>query len=823
MNKSLTLSELLNYNKLDAAKYPVSNTLQHLKNKITTIGEKKKFSFTNSVVKLSNSSKLSIIPNAQYIPITLKSGSSAAPSPSSAAPSPSTAAAATTGSTITDTLNVLTYNVSWEAMTANTKDPHTGSAQKVADLCTEKSANKTGDNTNQCLINVAEVIENTPDDKTQLDFVGLQEATNWNIIRNKSNKLNKMKYIHHNIRDFTVPDNDNKATEDLVSFYNPDKFDFIAVKIGQLENRPFQLVYLEHKASKEIYLFINVHLPHAKKKKKINIDDILTNFKFASSSSYIYKKSDSTKDIGNLENLRIYNFINTTTAAAATAAAATAQAKKITDYNNNTNNMIFDINPYNDIYTTKHIIFLGDTNDKGNIKLYENFKPFEKMNTTTITHNVVKQNASAFKAINMRPITPLNTCCNSIATQIEKYKEENGNKGNIADYILISNTGLDYKDKKNPNKIPTFLTSKPKFGYFPTSDHLPVYATIKIPPAPAPGPGGPLLPVVVKPKQQFTIDNAKYETQQSLGCGRHALNNLFGTYYFTKDGDDINDSNIDKFVANHGTLSLQKLCNYLKIKLSIREEYCPPNENYDLLVLKTAVNILGYETNTFKQKNDGSYDGLNEEDRVGFLGNNGGAHWVAFRRISNDNYHYIDSLIYPPDNRALTLDNIKAHNFGKTLMEIKWNGKYNLDLIDTTNTADMAAYNFGIKKEELINKFTEIITYDNDDNKNLLEQISIIVKLAENIAALVQILSYFGNEDSKKHLKSCCTEKRGEIMALKANDAEVYKKFYTIISDCIDDNSRFFGNLFNGGGSLTKKLLKNSTKKKKYTKKHQIN
>jgi hypothetical protein len=406
-------------------------------------------------------------------------------------PSGPSGKASTTSPIVPDTLNVLTYNVSWEAMTALNNKKHSGSAKAVADLCEHISTDKTNDNTNQCLINVAQVIDNTPNETTDLDFVGLQEATNWEIIITKSKKLQKMKYIHHNIIGYdNTTCNHTDATEDLISFYNPNKFTLIAFKIDLIKTRPYQIIYLKLKSTDEIYAFINVHLPHYASDL---MQLILNKFSYTTTNIFVPKTPDNFNYFSN--NAYIYNQKCKTK-----YPTDVEKYKLITDYTYYTNTT--SLKHYEEIFKTTHIIFLGDTNYQDKLKFYSNekrqykyldpqtkntinedindFKPFAYIDPTKITDKTFSNDAKKFKDITMKPIKPLNTCCNSGANQTETYKEENGNNGNIADYILIS-TGLEYADNSTPNKIPTFLTSKPNFGVFPTSDHLPVYATIKIP------------------------------------------------------------------------------------------------------------------------------------------------------------------------------------------------------------------------------------------------------------------------------------------------------------------------------------------------------
>lgn len=372
----------------------------------------------------------------------------------------------TTGSPLSppvanETIKVLTYNVSWEAMSANTNNTkinklvtkgHKPSAKEVADICRETG--KTNDKDNKCLINVAKIIEDSP----ELDFIGLQEATNWELIREKSAKLKQMKYIHHDLK------KGGFRVEELVSFYNPKKFKFIAAYIGEVMDRPYQIIYLKHKVSLVIYAFINVHLPHNDVKKKIQ-----EGFKFTTGN--IYKLIDETKDAGDAKDLRIPNEL--TQHVDITALNATLVVANT--------NIEYKKNAFlNEIYNTKHIIFLGDTNDKlGN--LYNNFKPFDMIELAKVKHDEFKTAATNFKGLTVSEkgtVLP-KSCCNSDAIKNQKY-EQKGSYDKKGDYILVSDK-LNYVPGKENVILQTLLDENKDFENFPTSDHLPVYAEIKLP------------------------------------------------------------------------------------------------------------------------------------------------------------------------------------------------------------------------------------------------------------------------------------------------------------------------------------------------------
>ena len=156
------------------------------------------------------------------------------------------------------------------------------------------------------------------------------------------------------------------------------------------------------------------------------------------------------------------------------------------------------------------------------------------------------------------------------------------------------------------------------------------------------------------------IDPTFYEKQESLGCGRHALNNLLGGRYFKKEGD---------YNPDVLPISLQGLCRTMGVILRSRgvgETECPSSEFYDVSVLAAALNVLG-----FKASQNITRDAVrSRDDSYGFIVNKQeGAHWVALRK-EGDNYRFIDSnnsshaptSANPLPGVLMTLEEFKAAN-----------------------------------------------------------------------------------------------------------------------------------------------------------------
>ena len=161
-----------------------------------------------------------------------------------------------------------------------------------------------------------------------------------------------------------------------------------------------------------------------------------------------------------------------------------------------------------------------------------------------------------------------------------------------------------------------------------------------------------------------------------LGCGRFALNNLFGEQLFIDPKKDTNDIPYEKrdilylgqnIGPNHSgdiwQMNLNKFCKfiiktnhittekkdkktgeYVDTGVSALDNLCVETEYYDINTLMRALEVCGYHcfeityVNVFKELD--KYEEL--DDYIGFVINYPG-HWVSLRKISNG-YLYFNSL-----------------------------------------------------------------------------------------------------------------------------------------------------------------------------------
>lgn len=245
-------------------------------------------------------------------------------------------------------------------------------------------------------------------------------------------------------------------------------------------------------------------------------------------------------------------------------------------------------------------------------------------------------------------------------------------------------------------------------------------------------------------KQQSQVLAPKFycQKQESLGCGRHALNNFLQNTVFIKGNKDdklnfkkdSTGKNIDLYLKNN--ISLSAICYhvfYLLSRIGIIgnfDSFCDINENYDYNVLMASLGFLGYEVNS-----SSNLDNMDKND-LGYIYNQGG-HWIAVKKINDDKYRIIDSIhCNSSDNKYasnLTFEEMKKYlqnelklmnkkESGKTLIIIK---KYTGNFRDLhqeqyeqifgkkNNNNFMVTLNNTIKKHNLIGVYSK--NYKNID------------------------------------------------------------------------------------------------------------
>ena len=425
----------------------------------------------------------------------------------------------------------MTYNVCFGCMYSDIELDDKGNVTKtgtgVYDVtsreliktCTDKK-NANENKNNVCLSNIQDVFKKAKLNFNGLDLVGIQEASNWDKLIEKSPLLD-LAYINHKVE-----------SADMVSLYNKTKFNLDAFIVGNLskeefistktnlktdkrpfgilnidytrtcDGRPYQLLFLTYKSSNKKYIFINIHNGHdndrkkliqalAKEKRAFIPNAGTVSFKNCTYQEDLEKKKDAMMD----------------------PTTYTIQE----DYKTT-----IDANIY-------EIIFMGDTNDK-KMKLWtadtdaqmalqpvtSQTQSYEETNETTNIEAHIKaaptdaerngEEDQALKDINsdkfFKPLTdlgittsvssksqkPPRSCCvgkrnlrgyaqdtyQRITTPKNDFSKDTDDR--IGDYILISNN-LMYDTN---NVIPDFEKNA---KIFPTSDHLPVVSVILLPKA----------------------------------------------------------------------------------------------------------------------------------------------------------------------------------------------------------------------------------------------------------------------------------------------------------------------------------------------------
>jgi hypothetical protein len=329
-----------------------------------------------------------------------------------------------------ETIIVLSWNILWMAMDGfneveeerKRKSKYTPGTQSERDFG-KRCATPVVDGLNICATNVKNTIDELAE---EYDFVALQEASQWDKIHEKSTKLKDMGYVHYRF-----------GNTNLVTFYNKNKYrliafktDFISkiidIKTDTYNNRPYHVLYLQHIASKEYYIFINLHLPHeitrtdVKRGLSKNMDTFFTLNKDDGNISETFSTHPTKENINNSQ--------------------AYFENQRAIDKQTTPISMTWPEQKYN-------IIVAGDFNDKREHMFWASLKPLKHYN----------KNGQFLLDIEVKlEKEPPPTCCalNFDNPSQNKYTY-------IGDYILV-NSSLQVQKIYAPT-----LT-------IPTSDHLPV-------------------------------------------------------------------------------------------------------------------------------------------------------------------------------------------------------------------------------------------------------------------------------------------------------------------------------------------------------------
>ena len=145
------------------------------------------------------------------------------------------------------------------------------------------------------------------------------------------------------------------------------------------------------------------------------------------------------------------------------------------------------------------------------------------------------------------------------------------------------------------------------------------------------------------------------EPQESLYCGKHALNNLLGGEYFTTSSgaapytrEDI--LRIGSTLSPRNKLDLNRFCKLLAQTPGLIEdpgrEPCPDNGDFASNLLVLALRISGFQAGYINiEKQYAAFKSDNTDNLLGYIVNYGGGHWVCLiYNGSSNNYIYKDSV-----------------------------------------------------------------------------------------------------------------------------------------------------------------------------------
>jgi hypothetical protein len=307
-------------------------------------------------------------------------------------------------------IGVISYNISWEAMTGSA----TGTAGDLGQHCATQSIGHTVGAPTTCLYNVQDFLQKEVNDPSKnICFIGLQEAALWKTIVKDKGVLQKMRYVQHSIKKDTYD-------VDLCTLYDATKFKVLGAKWGNLvavgDVRPYHIIFLRRISNDAIYIFINLHNGHTEDKDKL--EKALT------------RDIDNYIDLENGTNIYFENI---------------QVVKKIKKTSG-----IITSDPF--------VIVVGDTNDKdaSNRQFYKGIQPFKNSSITFLKAITVKTDNQ-----------PPNTCCNTQRktkndSMLGDYIMINNKLKYIVENIIPDNFEVDYTVNPTSDHLPIYSSLKEK-------------------------------------------------------------------------------------------------------------------------------------------------------------------------------------------------------------------------------------------------------------------------------------------------------------------------------------------------------------------------
>jgi hypothetical protein len=159
------------------------------------------------------------------------------------------------------TINILSYNISWESTSGNVK--------KWA-LCNNNTDINNSKHYSVCVNNISNVFDHDINHDNHLDFITLQEATDYKKLIKESSKLKTMKYEIH-----------NSGLDVLVTFWNNSMYKLKYKILGEFEEgRPWMATIFKNKkqtsntsntSNTRNLCLVNVHMGHYSKEEEFHM------------------------------------------------------------------------------------------------------------------------------------------------------------------------------------------------------------------------------------------------------------------------------------------------------------------------------------------------------------------------------------------------------------------------------------------------------------------------------------------------------------------------------------------------------------------------
>ena len=318
-------------------------------------------------------------------------------------------------------------------------------------------------------------------------------------------------------------------------------------------------------------------------------------------------------------------------------------------------------------------------------------------------------------------------------------------------------------------------------------------------PAPAPPPAAGAEPEAEEPDNYV-------EKQQSLGCGRHALNNLFKKKMFIRHNSEVKRETLLSInTPMKSNIPLNTICNILKSEnlwitgTPDEIKHCPDNENYNIEILKIGLSLAGYNV---QDRSEGISNKDNKDNFLGYLINLNKGHWICIRK-NKTNFTLVDSTDHTIEDP--TKFHVKPGQTGKHFIDSDNDDLDKFKSVIESNYKSDTLHYYAVYKTTFENKIKIMREKKKDDKPEEQQQYA-----DERAAEIKQEREKFTKQlKLRPEFKKLHSLEQACLLFICYQDIDSNNIFKNINSVDINDMNTIYNMIYKGNNIQSKILINN--------------